>query len=103
MRTTLPVLVVLGALLLGAAPASASSVTGVTVANGSPSNAAGARTQYLVNSTTSASGALPSGGTVTATFPAGTSFGSFNGGGVFVGSTRVGNCSTPSPSTCTLL
>jgi hypothetical protein len=99
-RGVLAVLVVLGALFVGAAPASASSIGNLTVANGSPSAAAGARTQYVATFVTSASGALPaSGGTVTVTFPAGTTFGSFGGGGVFVGSTRVGNCGTPSSMT----
>ena len=98
--------VVLGALLLGAAPASASSVSGLTVVNGSPSNGAGARTQYVATFATSASGALASGGTITVTFPADTTFGNFGGGRVFVGTTQVANCTTPSggppQSTCTL-
>ncbi len=103
LRRTLVAVLLLGALLLTAAPASASSITGLTVANGSPSNGAGARTQYVVSFTTSASGALASGGTITVTFPTGTTFANFNSGRVFVGATQVGSCSTPNPTTtCTL-
>src|ERR1044071_51478 len=108
-RPTLAVLGVLGALLIGAAPASASSIGSLTVVNGSPSAAAGARTQYVAKFVTSTSGGLSSsGGTVTVTFPNGTTFANFNGGGVFVDSTntRIGNCPTPNAttrvSTCTI-
>src|SRR3954468_21495853 len=83
-RQALAMVVLLGALLLGAAPARASSVSNLTVANGSPSNAAGARTQYVVTLSTSAAGALGSAGTVDVTFPAGTTFANYGSGGVFV-------------------
>jgi hypothetical protein len=89
----------LAVLLVAAAPASASTVSNLTVANGSPSNAAGARTQYVATFDTSAAGALGSGGTVDVTFPADTTFGSFGSGGVFVGTARVGNCPTPNVTT----
>ena len=94
-RRALAVFALLSALLIGAAPASASSVGSLTVANGSPSNGAGARTQYVVSFVTSASGALAAGGTIDVTFPAGTTFGNYGGGGVFDGTTRIGNCPTP--------
>ena len=98
-RRALAVFALLGALLIGAAPASASSVGSLTVANGSPSNAAGARTQYVVSFVTSASGALAAGGTITVTFPVGTTFANYGGGGVFDGATRIGSCPTPNTST----
>src|ERR1044072_1473646 len=108
-RPTLAVSGCLGARLIGAAPASASSIGSLTVVNGSPSAAAGARTQYVAKFVTSTSGGLSSsGGTVTVTFPNGTAFTNFNGGGVFVDSTntRIGNCPTPNAttrvSTCTI-
>jgi hypothetical protein len=98
-RRALALFALLGALLIGAAPASASSVGSLTVANGSPSNAAGARTQYVVSFVTSASGALAAQSTIDVTFPAGTTFANYGGGGVFDGATRIGNCPTPNPST----
>src|SRR4051794_10636567 len=98
-RQALAMVVLLGALLLGAAPARASSVSNLTVANGSPSNAAGARTQYVMTFSTSAAGALASGGTIDVTFPAGTTFANYGGGGLFNGTTRIGNCPTPDPAT----
>src|SRR4051794_37299396 len=89
----------LAVLLVAAAPASASSVSNLTVANGAPSNAAGARTQYVATFDTSAAGALGSSDAVDVTFPADTTFGSFGSGGVFVGTARVGNCPTPNATT----
>src|SRR4051812_19841539 len=100
-RRTLAVFVVLGGLLIGAAPASASSVTSVTVNNASPSNGAGARTQYVVGFKTTA--ALTNVGTIDVSFPGGTTFANVGSGNVFVGSTRVGSCQPPSSTTrCTL-
>ena len=68
------VVVALALLLTGlfAAAAEASSVSGVTVANTSPSSAAGAQTVYTIGFTTSSTGALASGNTISIAFPTGT-------------------------------
>src|SRR3954469_4640290 len=87
------------ALFAFASPAFASSVSNLRVDNHSPSAGAGARTQYLVTFDTSASGNLAAGSTVDVTFPAGTTFVNYGGGGVFDGATRIGNCPTPSATT----
>src|SRR3954470_11981376 len=83
----------IGALLLGAAPASA-TVGSLQVDNSSPSAAAGARTQYVVTFTTSA----PT-GQMTLTFPDGTSFAAYSGSAVFDGTTNVGSCPTANQGT----
>ena len=78
----------------------ANPVTGVTVAHGSPSPAAGARTQYVVNFKASSTGGLSAAANsrITVTFPSGTSFGGYTNGAVFdVTSDRtVGSCGSPS-------
>ena len=74
----------------------ANLLTGVTVVNGSPSAGAGARTQYVVGFTTSATGGLSAGANsrISVTFPAGTALGTFTNAQVFdITSNRsVGNC-----------
>ena len=79
----------------------ANTLSNITVTNASPSAGAGARTQYLVNFATTATGGLSSTAqsTIDVTFPTGTTFANFGGGGVFVGTTRVGNCPTPNATT----
>ena len=75
--------------------AQASSVSGVSVTNTSPSNAAGARTVYSVTFTTSATGGLSSSGTITITFPSGTGLGTVVGSSVLnSANTDVGSCTT---------
>ena len=61
----------------------------------------------MVSFQTTATGGLASTAqsTIDVTFPAGTTFASYGGGGVFDGTTRIGNCSapvaaTPLKSTC---
>ena len=80
------------ALLWAAAPARASSVTGLTVDNSSPSQAAGAQTVYKIGFTTP--GGVPVGGSVTLGFPSGTGFAGYNGSTVVDATTgaSVGNC-----------
>jgi hypothetical protein len=96
-RTLLVLFSILVALLIGAAPASA--VTTPSVVNGSPSNAAGARTQYVVTFATTAAGAT----TIDVTFPTGTGFSPGWGGGIVyddtTSPTRVGTCFSPSSGT----
>jgi len=101
MARTLAFIVFLAVLLIGAAPASASSVSNVTVDNTSPSNGAGAKTHYTVPFTTSATGGLSAaaGSTITVTFPTGTGFTGYGGGDVFVGATRIGSCQSPNLTT----
>ena len=74
----------------------ANLLTGVTVVNGSPSAGAGARTQYVVGFTTSATGGLSAGANsrISVTFPAGTALGTFTNAQVFdiAGDRSVGNC-----------
>jgi hypothetical protein len=82
------------------------SVTNVTAANSPPSNAAGARTQYVVGFTTSSTGGLSNAAnsTISVTLPAGTGFGGYNTASVKVGTNPVGTCGNPSGTTvtCTL-
>ena len=70
------------ALLAFASPAFASPVTNLTVVNANPSRAAGARTQYAVGFTTSATGGLSSAANsrINVTFPAGTTFTGYTSG-----------------------
>ena len=75
--------------------------------NTSPSAGAGARTQYVIGFNTTATGGLSNTAqsTIDVTFPAGTTFANYGGGGVFNGATRIGNCPTPNASrqsTCTI-
>src|SRR3954453_10773524 len=91
--------IALFALLAFASPAFASPVSNLKVDNRSPSAGAGARTQYLVTFDTSTSGNLASGATIDVTFPAGTTFVNYNAGGVYDGTTRIGNCPTPNAGT----
>ena len=75
--------------------------------NGSPSNGAGARTQYRRHLHDPPTGGLSNTGvsTIDVTFPAGTTFTSFGAGNVFVGTTRVGSCQNPTrqlKSTCSI-
>jgi hypothetical protein len=87
---------------------SGSTLSGISVDNTSPSNGTGARTQYVIPFTTSATGGLSNTGTstITVTFPTGTTFANFGGGRVYVGTDQVASCTTPSgsppQSTCTL-
>jgi len=76
----------------------ANPVTGVTVTNAFPTNAAGARTRYLVGFTTSPTGALAGAADsrITLTLPAGTTFDGFDGGTVSAAGDTVGSCSSPS-------
>jgi hypothetical protein len=97
-RRPVAVFVLLAALLIGAAPADASSVGNLTVANGSPSAGAGARTQYVVSFVTSAGGALAVGGAINVTFPDVTTFTGYGGGGVFNGATAGGVPTSNVPS-----
>src|SRR5439155_739831 len=63
-----------------------------------PSNGAGARTQYTITFNTSSTGGLSQAGnsTVSITFPSGTAFTAWNGGNVYDGGTRIGSCAIPS-------
>ncbi|WP_028067088.1 beta strand repeat-containing protein [Solirubrobacter soli] len=75
----------------------ANALTNVTVANAAPSAAAGARTQYVVRFTTSATGGLSNGANsrLDFTFPAGTTFPGWAGGTINVAGAAVGNCGAP--------
>ena len=81
--------------------APANTLSNISVNNTSPSAGAGARTQYVIGFATTATGGLSSTAqsTVDVTFPAGTTFANYGGGGVFDGATRIGNCPTPNTST----
>jgi hypothetical protein len=87
-RRTLFALVV--TLLWGASPAYA--VSGIGVATPT-SNAAGARTDYVVSFNNGS--ALSGTQTITVTFPGGTTFGAWNGASVVVAGASVGSCSKP--------
>ena len=85
--------------------APANTLTNLAVNPGSSSQSA--TTQYIATFTTSPTGGLSSTAqsTIDVTFPAGTTFANYGGGGVFNGTTRIGNCSapvaaTPLKSTC---
>src|SRR5215217_4984733 len=91
-------LAALAALAAIAPLAHAAAVTGVSVAHGSPSPAAGARTQYVVGFTTSKEGALSGAdASINVTFPADTGFTGYTGGSVVDVTTRrsVGSCGGP--------
>ena len=64
--------------------AAAGALSGLSVVNASPSDGAGARTRYAVRFTTSATGGMSQAANsrITVTFPAGTTFGGYTGGGV---------------------
>ncbi len=87
--------VTLFAVLALASPAFASQVTNVTLDNSVPSPAASALTIYKVGftATTALSGA--NSGSITVTFPAGTSFPDWGGGTIARGATGLGGCGTP--------
>ena len=90
------------ALLAFASPAFASPVTNLTVANANPSAGAGARTQYAVGFTTSATGGLSSAANsrINVTFPAGTAFSGYTSGTVRNAAAEdVGSCSNPTALT----
>src|SRR4051794_40519418 len=93
------------ALLCAPAAARAGVVTGVSVDNGKPSAAAGARTVYGVTFTTSAGGGLSAdlNSSISVTLPAGTGFGGYTGT-VLDGTTSIGGCggATGTTVTCTL-
>jgi hypothetical protein len=100
----------LGALLVVLAgpvrSASASSILTPTVANSSPSAAAGAKTVYVVAFTTSATGGLSNaaGSVITLVFPSGTGLGSVSTSSVddtTTASNGVGACNVPSGETIT--
>jgi hypothetical protein len=76
----------------------ANPVTAVSAQNTTPTNAAGARTRYLVGFTLSATGGLSedANSRIDVTFPAGTTFVGWNGGTVRVAGGDVGACSSPS-------
>jgi hypothetical protein len=87
----------------GGAASAATSVTSVTVTNTPATTAAGGLTSYVVGFTTSASGGLSqaAGSEIDITFPSGTGFGTWQGGGVNVGATNVGFCNAPQAATPT--
>jgi hypothetical protein len=89
-------LTMIAALLISAPPASASSVSNVTVANASPSAGAGARTQYVVNFTAT-TGLSGSSARMNVTFPSDTTFTGFVNGVVFdvTSNQTVGSCFSP--------
>ena len=82
------------AFLALASPAAAQSVSNVTVNNATPSNAAGARTIYVVEFTTSANGVLSSqlNSRINVNFPDGTTFTGGTTSDVQVGTNDVGGC-----------
>jgi hypothetical protein len=85
------------AILSLSTPAFASGVTNVTVANTAPTNAAGARTTFVVGFTTTT--ALATDGDIRITLPAGTGSDGWGGGEVraaATGATSIGNCYSPS-------
>jgi hypothetical protein len=93
------VVAVLAALLLGAAPARA-GVVNLQVDNSSPTNAAGARTQYVVTFTTSAAATR-----IDLVFPAGTSFTGYSGSTVVdttAGPADIGFCDSGTEATLTI-
>jgi hypothetical protein len=75
----------------------ANALTNVTAANADPTAAAGARTRYVVDFTTSATGGLSNGANsrLDFTFPTGTTFAGWAGGTLNVAGTAVGNCGAP--------
>jgi hypothetical protein len=75
----------------------ANPVSAVSVDNGTPSGAAGARTRYLVGLTLSATGGLSddADSRLYVTFPSGTTFNGWDGGRVTVDGTEVGSCYSP--------
>jgi hypothetical protein len=87
------------AALLGAAPAYATSVTGLSVDNSSPTQAEGAQTVYKVTFKATARVTAP--GSITLVFPAGTGFAGYNGSTVVdtTTGTTVGNCGGANGST----
>ena len=90
------------ALLAFASPAFASPVANLTVVNANPSAGAGARTQYAVGFTTSATGGLSSAANsrINVTFPAGTAFSGYTSGTVRNAAAEdVGSCSNPTALT----
>jgi hypothetical protein len=95
-RTVLVLFSTLAMLLIGAAPASASTVLSPSVTNSPPSNAAGARTQYVAAFTTSPTGGLSAPSSrINVTFPANTTFGGYTFGTVALASapnTSIGSC-----------
>ena len=97
-RHTVVVAVVMSALLgliaVFPALASAGAVSGVSVSNGSPSSAAGARTVYRILFTTSSTGALSgsAGSRIAISFPAGTNLSFLNGSSVIDNGQQVGSC-----------
>ncbi len=78
----------------------ANQLSGVTAVNGSPSAAAGARTQYVVGFTASATGGLSpaANSRITVSYPSGTTFTGYAGAEVFNVTTDqvVGSCFGPS-------
>ena len=96
-------------LLMGAfaGAAQAASVTGLTVDPPSPSDAGGARTDYVIHFSTSATGALAAGQHITITLPSGASVRTDVNSSVTVAgsSTSLGNCglgATDNIAICTL-
>jgi hypothetical protein len=85
------------ALLAFASPALASPVANLSVDNANPSRAAGARTQYAVAFTTSATGALSNAANsrINVAFAPGTTFAGYLSGIVRTGTDDVGSCGNP--------
>jgi hypothetical protein len=75
----------------------AGTVSAATVANGSPSAAAGARTRYVIAFAVSATGGLADNANsrLSVTFPAGTTFDGWGGARLSVAGTEVGSCYSP--------
>jgi hypothetical protein len=76
------------------------AVSGVTAVNASPSAAAGARTHYDIDFTTSATGGMSAAANsrITLTFPTGTTFDGYTNGSVrdVAADVNVGSCASPS-------
>ena len=79
------------------------TITGLTVTNASPSNAAGARTSYVASFTTSSTGALAEAANseLRFDFPTGTTFPGWGGGTITVGGVTAGGCYGPSGTSVT--
>ncbi|HEY6892020.1 MAG TPA: hypothetical protein VI300_29730, partial [Solirubrobacter sp.] len=79
------------------------TITGLTVTNASPTNAAGARTRYVASFTTSSTGALAEAANsqLLFTFPGGTTFPGWGGGTITVGGTTIGGCYGPTGTAVT--
>ena len=96
---------VVSTFLIAPQAASASSVTGVTVDNTAPTRAAGGRTNYVIDFTTSATGGLSAAANdrITVTFPTGTAFTGILTEDVFDGNGNdIGGCFSPNTTNLTI-